>query len=346
MQHSLSMKLLIFTQKVDMNDPVLGFFHRWIEEFSKSVESIVVICLSEGKHSLPHNVKILSLGKESGISKLGYLKNFYTYIYKYRNDYDKVFVHMNQEYVLLGGLIWKMLQKNVYMWRNHHSGSVLTDIAAYLCAKVFCTSHYSYTAKYKKTVVMPVGIDIELFKKDLGVERKRNSILSLGRFSISKRPDVLIDAYASLITKKTEASLSFYGNPDESQVEFYKKERDRADKISGLCFYDGVSHDMTPQIYQSHEIFVNMSSNGMYDKTIFEAMVSGCLVVVSNENLRGKIPDICIVKQSDVHDLEEKLSSIISLRQDDKMLLISKLREYADKHGIVELSSKLISEIS
>src|SRR3954464_15352498 len=98
------MRLLIFTQKVDRYDPVLGFFYPWLEEFSKRFESIVVVCLEKGEHTLPSNVKVLSLGKEDGVSKYIYLKNFYKYIWNERNNYDKVFVHMNQEYVLLGGL--------------------------------------------------------------------------------------------------------------------------------------------------------------------------------------------------------------------------------------------------
>jgi len=32
------MKLLILTQKVDIDDDVLGFFHGWLEEFAKNVE--------------------------------------------------------------------------------------------------------------------------------------------------------------------------------------------------------------------------------------------------------------------------------------------------------------------
>ena len=58
------MKLLIITQKVDINDPVLGFFHRWLEEFAKHYEFVTVICLEKGEHRLPENVKVLSLGKE------------------------------------------------------------------------------------------------------------------------------------------------------------------------------------------------------------------------------------------------------------------------------------------
>ena len=106
------MRLLVCTQKIDRNDPVLGFFHRWIEEFSKHYESLVVICLEKGEYVLPKNVKVLSLGKEKNklttnyllltTAKLKYVWNFYKCIFKFRRDYDAVFVHMNQEYVILG----------------------------------------------------------------------------------------------------------------------------------------------------------------------------------------------------------------------------------------------------
>ncbi len=52
------MKLLILTQKVDINDDVLGFFHRWILEFAKHYEYITVIALEIGEYNLPENVKV------------------------------------------------------------------------------------------------------------------------------------------------------------------------------------------------------------------------------------------------------------------------------------------------
>ena len=91
----IKMKLLIITQKVDINDDVLGFFHRWLEEFAKHCEKITVICLEMGEYKLPENVKVLSLGKEDRVSKLKYIWRFYKYIWQEQKNYDKVFVHMN-----------------------------------------------------------------------------------------------------------------------------------------------------------------------------------------------------------------------------------------------------------
>src|SRR3989344_3255575 len=134
------MRLLIVTQKVDRNDPILGFFHRWIEEFAKHCEQVTVIALGVGEYHLPQNIRVFSLGKEEQLRKRTDLKNskrsvpveqlrkikyivhFYRLIWRERKNYDAVFVHMNQEYVLLGALLWKLLRKKITMWRNHHAG--------------------------------------------------------------------------------------------------------------------------------------------------------------------------------------------------------------------------------
>jgi len=65
--------LLIVTQKMDKDDPILGFFNSWVKEFAKIVPFVTIICLKKGKSDLPDNTKVLSLGKEDGISKAKYI---------------------------------------------------------------------------------------------------------------------------------------------------------------------------------------------------------------------------------------------------------------------------------
>src|SRR3989344_5101310 len=183
------MRLLIVTQVVDRKDPILGFFHHWIEKLAEHTESVHVVCLKKGEHGFSKNVVVHSLGKEEGeVSRTRYTLRFWKFICGLRREYDLVLVHMNQEYVLIGSWLWLLLGKPVYMWRNHYSGSVLTDIAAFFCTKVFCTSKFSYTAKYKNTVLMPAGVDTEIFKLLPEAPRKIRSILFFGRMSRSKRP--------------------------------------------------------------------------------------------------------------------------------------------------------------
>jgi glycosyltransferase involved in cell wall biosynthesis len=345
-------KLLIITQKVNKNDPILGFFHEWIQEFSKRVDTLSVICLEKGECHLPANVRVLSLGKENftakGVSKLVYLVNFYKYIIRERKNYDTVFVHMNEEYVYLGGLVWKLLGKKITMWRNHYVGTYKTACAVWLCYKVYCTSKYSFTARYKKTKIMPVGIDISLFSPSNMVETRRMnaSILSLGRISSAKNIHVLIDAFSRMAS--SHSTLSIYGDALPRDFAYYKSlqmivMQHKLDKK--VFFFKGVPNNRTPDIYRAHEIFVNLSPSGMYDKTIFEAMACGTIVITSNKNLLGELPDMCIFRENDALDLAEKIDKMISLEEVEKEKIREVQRNYVtERHSLAKLAIMLSKE--
>ncbi len=342
------MKLLIITQAVDSEDPVLGFFVRWIEEFAKHCEHVEVICLKLGRSDLPKNVRVHSLGKEKGVSKAGYVFNFYRHVWRLRNDYDSVFVHMNQEYVLLGGFVWKFFGKKVAMWRNHYAGSFLTRIAMMLSDKIFCTSKYSFTAQSKKTVLMPVGIDTELFKK---IENKKieNSILFLARMSPAKKPELIIEALNILRKDGVSFTANFYGNPLPVDIPYAEslKEKVKEYQLSDcVSFEKGIPNRQAPAIYNAHEIFINPSPSGMYDKTIFEAMASESLILTSNLNLKGQIDDMFLFAENDTEDLARQLKNLLSLDAETKEKYGSILRTYVvEHHSLKQLARELVQHI-
>ncbi len=348
------MKLLILTQKIDKQDPILGFFHGWVLELSKKFEKVSVVCLQEGDFNLPENVRIYSLGKKNKklpvLSRTKYLANFYGYILGLHADYDAVFVHMNQEYILFGGLFWKIMGKNIYMWRNHHAGSLLTDIAAMYCDKVFCTSKYSYTAKYKKTILMPVGVDLRRFTLPMNGEesRTKNSILFLGRIAETKNVHIFVEALGILKERGTIFTADIYGDALTKDRSYREKLKTRASELDldrVLKFHEGVPNNKTPEIYSSHEIFVNLSSSGMYDKTIFEAFACDCVVVVSNDNLMGEIDLRFIIKERTAKEVADILQIAIGLTEVEKGVITSNNTKFTTKHSLETLVEKLQLEM-
>ncbi|MBI2086870.1 MAG: glycosyltransferase family 4 protein [Candidatus Zambryskibacteria bacterium] len=273
------MKLLIITQKMAKNDPILGFFHRWLEEFAKNFEKVTVICLEKGEFNLP-TVKVLSLGKESGESKIKYLWNFYKYIWHERKNYDAVFVHMNQEYVLLGWKFWKLWGKKIYLWRNHAKGNIFTDLAVLLSHKVFCTSPSSYTARFKKTTLMPVGVDTDFFKPNPSVPKIPNSVLFLGRITPVKRVLEFINW-----VKGTQYQATIAGPVLSEDREYGEQvKRNLTDKIK---FIGPVTREEALKLYQTHELYVNKTPAGSFDKTIFEAVACGMKLMVDNPDAQN-----------------------------------------------------------
>jgi glycosyltransferase involved in cell wall biosynthesis len=345
------MKLLIVTQAVDAEDPVLGFFVRWIEEFAKHCEKIEVICLKEGKYILPANVRVHSLGKERGAkNRMVYTLRFLSFVWKLRNEYDVVFVHMNQEYILLAGGLWKLLGKRIYLWRNHYAGSIITDIVAAFCTKIFCTSKYSYIVKFEKNILMPVGVDTERFKPDARITRKLHTILFLARMAPSKRPGTLVDALAILARDDVDFVASFVGSPSLKGELFYEKlkEKVRGLKLADrIIFVPAVPNNETRNFYNTYDICVNTSPSGMYDKTIFEAAACGCLVLSSNHNLVGILDKRLLFEEGDILDLKQKLTSLLLMSEKEKQILRGQLQKFVDEHHSLRLlGDKLIKEMS
>ena len=275
------MRLLITTQKVDKDDPILGFFHRWIEEFAKSFDKITVICLEKGGYALPSNVKVLSLGKEERNSKVRYIVHFYKYIWNERKNYDAVFVHMNQEYVLLGWKFWRLWDKKIFLWRNHAKGNLWTRLAVLLSDKVFCTSPSSFTARFKKTKIMPVGVDTEFFKPDPYVPKKPNSILFLGRIAPVKKVLEFVEWFNKL-DGKFIATVAGSALPCDKDYERLVQSR-ASDRIK---FVSAVTREQALKLYQSHETYVNFTPAGSMDKTILEAAACGMKLEVRNPALK------------------------------------------------------------
>lgn len=341
------MRLLVVAQEVDKESPTLGFFHEWVRMLAPYYERLEVICLKEGVHDLPQNVRIHSLGKEKGrVSPLVYIIRFKLLAWKLRHEYDAVFVHMNQEYILIAGPLWKLLGKRVYMWRNHYVGSWVTDIASLFCTKVFCTSKHSYTAKYKKTILMPVGVDLSCFNETSLAERAPGSILFLARLAPSKRPDMFVEALGLLHQEGVSFTSSIVGSPLPVDEEYYASLVRRVEELglsSQVTFSPGVPHNETPSLYASHDIFVNCSRSGMFDKTLFEAAATDCLVLAVSEDLSTMTNGESAF--TDASSLAIKLRDILETPSGAREGERARLKEIAEQESLTMLARKLQAAI-
>lgn len=344
------MRLLILTQVVNSEDQVLGFFHRWIVEFAEHCELVTVVCLKEGPHTLPYNVKVLSLGKEKNLSRLGYVFNFYRHIWRERKRYDAVFVHMNEEYLLLGGLFWKVWGKRIAMWRNHPHGTMLTKAAVFLSDHVFCTSPKSYTAKFDKTAIMPAGIDTNLYLKR-GPNAEPNSILFFGRLSPIKNAHLFIDALLSLDKEGNNFHADIVGSPANPEDASYEKslwEQGKSLVNKGqLSFKHGISHDETASLYGKYSLYVNLTPDGSLDKTMLEAMASRTPVLVSNSAFGGHIPAECQVINPDTEIVGAKIKSLLSLSESERSIIGEQLSSYVEEnHSLRSLIKQIVKKFS
>lgn len=343
------MKLLILTQKIDRDDTILGFFHSWVREFAMRSEKVTVIALGVGEYDFPGNVRVLSLGKEEKThSRFQYVCRFYWHIWRERKNYDTVFVHMNDEYVVLGGWLWRLLGKKICHWRNHPKGGWMIDVAMKFSHQVYATSMFAYVnrAYPDRVCLMPVGIDTDVFSPDPTISKIPHSILFLSRLSPIKKPHLLIEAVRILKERRVSGVVHIVGDPhnpeDYAYAEHLKDLILRYELGDMITITPGIANRETPSLYRQYEIFVNLTTTGSFDKTIFEAMVSGLLVATSNRALEGAIADVFLVKENDPHDLAQCLEHLLSLSREKRFAHSAELQEYVEhEHSLKELMRRL-----
>lgn len=332
------MRLLITTQAVDENDPVLGFFIGWINELATHFDQVHVVCLKEGVHQLPANVHVYSLGKEHGASRLRYILRFYRYMWQLRGMYDRVFIHMNPHYVLLWGMVWMLRGIPIHFWRNHAKMNSMTGITAWFATRMYYTSPYACLSRYSHAVRMPVGIDTNRFVvATCSQASTKKKILFLGRLSPVKQPEIFIEA-AALLDDTYEFHL--YGD-DPSPGASYKK---KLESLAGntVFFHSAITNQETPSIYRTHDIYINLTPEGSMDKTVLEAGACGTLVIVANKSFKSIVPDQSLLSDVTPSGLAQKITEMETLSASERARMCEITREgILKEHSLHELGSRL-----
>jgi glycosyltransferase involved in cell wall biosynthesis len=197
---------------------------------------------------------------------------------------------------------------------------------------------------------MPAGIDTDIFKNDQRITAFRNSILYVGRISTVKNVDTLVEAGINLDKQHIPFVLDIYGSPDKTEGEYNKKLRILStdlEKKNIVSYKGSVPNYKTPPIYNLHEVFVNLTPRGNYDKTILEAMACEKLVLVSSEAFRESLPEQFLFKERDSADLTEKLKGVFLLGEEEKRKYGKQMRDYVLKtHSLSLLAEKLAYYLS
>lgn len=344
------MKLLLITQVVDENDSNLGFFCRWIEEFAAHCERVTVICLKEGDHFLPPHVKVLSLGKEEGTSFFTKVRRFYRYIRDYRSAYDAVFVHMNPEYVLLGGWLWRRWGKKISLWYAHGSVTWKLRKAVEMLDIVFTVSPTSFRVATPKLRPVGHGIDTDRFVPGMREYSVDTKIITAGRIAGSKHVLEMLSVLDILDAHGKKFTFTIVGAPVSSAEEVYAQKL--ADEIAKRSYRHKIhmagalSHHQLPELLNKSDVALNFATTGNMDKAGLEALSAGVPLLSTNKAFEGLLSPyglyVPTMHPEAVADALEKF-----LKRGDSAAIISQLRhKVIDEHSLSKLIPKIINSLA
>ena len=352
----MAQKLLIVTQAVDTEDPALGFFVRWIEEFAQHFDRIEIICLTMGMFTVPSNVRVHSLEKERGRPVFGsaaYALRFLRLIWKLRHDYDSVFVHMNPEYVVLGGALWRMLGKRVVLWYAHRAVMLRLRVAACFAGMVATISAASFNLRSRKVRTLGHGIDTDAFRNPHPSRTLHDpiEIICVGRVTPIKDQGTAIRALALLRDQGFRARLTFVGAPTVARDEKYAASLRRLVREKGLegqvTFAGAVVSTRMPEHYWANDISLNLCPTGGLDKVVFESMAAGVPPLVANcgfETYLGSDASRLLFAHGDPRNLANRIRALAvapDLRE-VKGRLVETARQKADVRVLVAAVVRLL----
>lgn len=276
------MRLLIVTQVVDRNHPILGFFYEWLEEFKKhpGVESLEVICSQVGE-GIP-GVRITNLGKKN---KIGKIIKFLKAIWK--SDADAVLVHMIPIWVIVGWIIWKAKGVQVNLWYTHGMSSCALRVAYTLVRNIFTASKKSFPFSSYKVHVMGHGLS-KIFSNINRLPRPENrfAFLFVGRLSPRKKVIETIELFSKVVQQEPRATLMISGPDDPSRPNYGNQVKERIEELrlqDRITMSGAVPHAELPNIFAQHDCLIHLSETGSLDKVAMESLASGCAVFSTNK---------------------------------------------------------------
>lgn len=320
------LRLLMTTQVIDSDHPILGFSTTWARKIAERVDKLHIVCLSSEKYNLPNNVSVHSLGKEKGASKLRKFLSFQKYVgpLLLRKEVDGVFVQQTEINAILAAPYAKIRNIPLVLFKAH-SKSLKTSLrlANLLIDAAITSAPGAYPIDTHKKIVVGQGIDIEKFKLRQRVHAGQGTrrIIAIGRYAPIKGYEVLVETCNILrLRGERRCSFTIYG---ADNYRGYREYREKLNQMIRLYKLDDVFELKGPvpysdiaNIYDQAFLIVQPTDTDSLDKVVLEAMASERLALTSISSYRsvlGEHAEKLVFNSSSAEDLADKIAWALSL---------------------------------
>jgi glycosyltransferase involved in cell wall biosynthesis len=318
---------------------VLGFFHRWLQEFALHCTEVTVIAQSVGSYELPANVLVVSLGKERGNPLFLQVIRFWWLSVLMARRYRRVLVHMTPVWVVLGWPVWLLLRASVFLWYEVRRGGVILQLAVYLARRTFTATPAGLPFPSKRAIVTGHGIDTELFAQSID-QRDPDLVVAVGRVTGIKHYDQILACFRELPSHMRLRIVGGVVTGSDVTVLASLESLIRQWHLTGRVMISTLSHGNVAMLLRQASLMLHASQGGL-DKVVLEAMAAGCPIVSTGLASAHVLPERCIATHK---DFSGKAKAILDLSSEEKSALQRELRRtIEEKHSLHALVPRLVS---
>jgi glycosyltransferase involved in cell wall biosynthesis len=350
------MRLLLLNLRTDADDTALGFTTAWINDIATHVESVDVITMHAGRLAVAPNVRVYSLGRESGTSRAQRVWRFYRLVFMLtrRGRIDVAFAHMTPLLALMLWPIARIRRVPILLWYAHGALPRDVRVAHRLVDRCVTSTPSGLRISSPKVHVLHQGIDTDRFGPPVEPDPERDrTVLSIGRITESKRLVEVVEVLARLHERGLPMRLRLVGGPITEQDRAYLGQvsaavRERA--LDAFVDYVGpIAYSEIPSEYHRGGWFLNLSTTGSLDKALLEAMASGCVPLSRNESFQALarahgVPEVIAGDGPEV--TADALERLVRLDEDARRALRARLRAIvAESHSLDALTGKIVGHL-
>jgi glycosyltransferase involved in cell wall biosynthesis len=278
------MKLVFVTQKVDVDDPLLGATVAQLRALAERFDEVHVLALSVADHDLPANVTFAQFGAPTRLRRgLHYARVLLPALSRRP---DALLAHMCPIYLVLAAPLGKLLRVPLLLWYTHWAASRTLRTATRLCDAALSVDRRSFPLPSPKVRAIGHGIDTTLFRPGDAQRRSDGSLrlVALGRTSPTKGISTVVEGIELFLSRGGDGKLELRGgSTTEPERAFRAALADRIERppLRGrVALEPPISRPSVPALLREVDALVN-AHMGTLDKVVYEAAACAVPVLVS-----------------------------------------------------------------
>ncbi len=182
----------------------------------------------------------------------------------------------------------------------------LTRLSCLAYRAVVCCSRSDLdlfdTIAADRTVLVENGVDTEKFA-GLASSRPTRRMITIGRFSVNKRLERLLEVTARLVEKDPDWHLDIVGSPSDLTEADLRREIAARGLVEHVGLHVAVPNETARQLIAGASIFVSASDYEGFGLVAVEAMSAGLLPVLnSNDAYRSLADKHSVIRLADFDD--------------------------------------------
>ena len=154
------------------------------------------------------------------------------------------------------------------------------------------------------------------------------SVVTANTFSESMSSSIsgmVLDAVKELFKRDKPITFDYYGEELPRDAVYAADMKKSTESVPGWTFAGKASQEEIRDAYRTHDVHVNATDSGSFDKAVFESMACGTITVVSNTALEGVIPKELMFAEKNPQSLANTLENIIGLSELERKIWVQRL---------------------